>query len=167
VNFAGRLGPEQFWAHIDELADQIRAVAHLMPLYGVTGWTGQVMTGDWQWHDDQLELAELAHGDPVGDGVRVAVATSTEAPFLDGPPGHEHPDAPTGPARITVDGQPVDVTCRRDDQAWSATGRLADHHLRIQARGVTPDQLSLTRVTDIEPYLTGYRSYLRALRGGI
>jgi len=167
VNVVERLSPEQFWARLDEFDEQMRAAAHLLPLYGVADWTGPVMTGDWEWHNDRLELAELAHGDPLGEGLCIAVATSTDARAPAGLPGHEHIDAAASTVGISVGGQPVELTCWRDAHAWSATGRLADHHLRIQARGITPEQVTLIRITDIEPYLAGRRSYLRAARGGI
>jgi hypothetical protein len=167
VNVAGWLSPEQFWARLDELDEQMRTVAHLLPLYGVADWTGPVMTGDWEWHNGRLELAELAHGDPLGEGLCIAVATSTDAPAPGGLPGHEHIDAAAGTVEISVGGQLVEFTCWRDAHAWSAIGRLVDHHLRIQARGITAGQVALIRITDIEPYLAGRRSYLRAARGGI
>lgn len=33
---AGTLTPEEFWAHMGQLDDQMRASADVMPLYGVT-----------------------------------------------------------------------------------------------------------------------------------
>lgn len=176
----GWLNPEQFWAHMGDLDEQMRAAAHLMPLYGVAGWTGPVMTGDWEWYNDELAVAELAHGDPLGDGPFIAVATTTGETGHDGPPGRrdplglrpegeilaagaEHTDA--GTTQISVDGQPVGVAWRRDDQAWYATGGLGGHRLRIETRHTTPDQVDLVRIVDIEPYLAGRRSFLRAARG--
>jgi hypothetical protein len=57
----------------------------------------------------------------------------------------------------------MSLSCQDGDRAaW----HHAIAHLRIQAHNTTPDQVTLIRITDIEPYLTGRRSYLRAARGG-
>jgi hypothetical protein len=177
MDVAGQLGPKQFWAHLSELDEQMRAAAHLLPLYGVAGWPGVVMTGDWEWHNGQLATAELAHGDPLGDGPLVAVKTTNDLDsvslpdWLGGPPFS--PDGvdihtevgPPGAADISVDGQRTGFDCWRDGPAWYATGSLGDHHLSIEGRHTAPEQVSLIRVLDIEPYVAGRRAYLRALRG--
>ncbi len=181
---AGALSPEQFWTKMTELDDRMRASATLMPLYGVAHWTGSITTGDWTWDNGRLVTVGIVHGDPFGTGRYVHVPTTSddaESVVSDlhmaahaGTPDQEQflallqrlAGSPTTPADITVDGGVECFTRWDDDDRWYAAGRHGDHAVVLEARDVAPDQINLTRVADIEPYLAGRREQLRQLRGG-
>jgi hypothetical protein len=66
MRVSGWLTPEEFWARIAEFDDQMRATAHVMPLYGLAGWTGMIQSGDWHWTNDLLTTVGLVFGDQRG-----------------------------------------------------------------------------------------------------
>jgi hypothetical protein len=170
MDFAGELSPEQFWAHTDALYDQVRAAAHLLPLYGVAGWAGLIMIGDWEWYNDDLSRAGLSYGDPLGGplgGTCIAVTTCADEESVPqaGPFGPVRLP-PTGPGpEISLDGRPVPVDSWREVDSWHAVATLGDHLVHIEVGGPAPDRIDLVRVTDVEPYLAGSRAYLHAARG--
>jgi hypothetical protein len=180
---AGTLTPEEFWARMGQLDDQMRASADVMALYGVTDWTELIMTGDWLWENDRLTTVGLIHGDRLGGGPYVHVRATIHDPAAVVTnlrmSAHLHPRdrdqflelwqrlaaTPTTGVEIAVDGR-LEPFNRCDDGAvWYAAARHRGYGVVIEARDVTPDQISLVRVKDIEPYLAGRRAYVRALRG--
>jgi hypothetical protein len=180
---AGRLTAEQFWARMAQLDDQMRASAHVLPLYGVADWTELVMTGDWLWQDGRLTTVGLAHGDRLGSGPFVHVRTTTDDPTsvvsdlrMRGHPRPRDKDqflelrqrlmaTPTTGIEIAVDGRHEHFNRWDDDVFWYAAARSGGYGIVVEARDVTPGQINLIGVEDIEPYLAERRAYLRALRG--
>ncbi|WP_267784929.1 hypothetical protein [Paenarthrobacter ureafaciens] len=66
---------------------------------------------------------------------------------------------------IPVDGDRVSFTVWHESDRWWAAGTHAGNGLVLEARGIDPGSLALEEVHDIEPYLTGSRSRIRAARG--
>lgn len=180
---AGRLTAEEFWAHMAQLDDQMRASAQVMPLYGVADWTELIMTGEWSWEDGRLATVGLVHGDPLGRGPYIHVRTTTRDPAVvvsnHRAAAHDHlrdrddflelrqrlAATPTTGVEIAVDGWLEHFNRWDDDAIWYATARHGGYGVVIEARDLTPNLINLVRVEDIEPYLAGRRAYVRALRG--
>lgn len=180
---AGQLTPEEFWARMARLDDQMRASAHVMPLYGVADWTGLIMTGDWLWQNDRLTTVGLVHGEQFGSGPYVHVRTTIDDPaavvtnlrmsaqlrpsdrdqFLE--LRERLAATPTTGVEIAVDGRLEPFTRCDDGAFWYAATRHGGYGVVIEARDLTPGQINLVGVEDIEPYLAGRRAYIRALRG--
>ncbi|MGC9667411.1 hypothetical protein ACNTMW_12750 [Planosporangium sp. 12N6] len=179
---AGQLTPEQFWARMAQIDDQIRASAHVMPLYGAADLTESIMTGDWHWQNDRLTTAGLIHGEQSGSGpyVHVRITTDDPAAVVSDLRMRSHSDprdkdpflklrerlasTPTTGVEIAINGR-LEPFNRWDDGAgWYAATRHGGYGVVIEARELTPDQINLVRVEDIEPYLAGRRAYIRALR---
>lgn len=187
MHMGGRLTPEQFWARFDELENEIRAVAELLPWHGLADWPGWLMLGDWSRQDGELISAGLLHGqgEPTDeDTSRVHVLVGSEAPgdvigqrlfnaALPRDPGEKDvveamrraDAAPTGTVLISIDGQPEVFEHWVHEPTWFAARRHNGHTLAVEARHVSPDELNIVRVHDIEPYLTGRRASLRRMRG--
>lgn len=183
VRSAGRLSPEQFWAHVTELDDRVRAVADVLPCYGLAGWTGPRMYGDWSFEDGRLVTAGLAHG-WLADGLRVQVlstlrdsltlvstlrAQSRGIPRSREEAVQRQREMHTGPAEhatVVVEASPVPFRLWRDGDLWWAAGVHAGHDLVLEAQGVDVGEVELTRVHDLEPYIAGRRALLRDMRGG-
>jgi hypothetical protein len=176
------LSPEEFWARIAASEQRMRESAAILPIYGVAGWSGSLMVGDWDWKNGQLVTVGLAHGHPSGDGPSVQVQTTVLHPrtavaslrmaHLAAP--HDKDDfqrrrreadaAATGHVDIAVDSVPVPFGVWNDGDPWWAAAQQADYGLILEARHMAMDQLALIRVHDIEPYLAGRRAHLRVPR---
>lgn len=83
MRYAGHLSPEEFWERYAELEQRIRATSDALPCYGLVGWSGLRMIGDWQWENDRPVTKGLAHGAPEGTGSRLNVATTVREPGAD------------------------------------------------------------------------------------
>jgi len=182
MRFSGRLTPEQFWAHVSSMEDQVRAQAHLLPLYGLAQWDGPRMVGDWGTANGELTTVGLYHGEP-DDGPRVHVMVDTRDP---GDPVQERRmsavdheadrdavmaalDRAASPATatvtISVDGNPEIFDHWVDGTTWYAARQHGEHALVIEAHDVSPDDVAVVRVDDVEPYLAGRRAWIRHKRG--
>jgi hypothetical protein len=185
MRFAGKLSPEDFWRHLAAGDERVRAAAHLLPLYGIAGWDGPLMTGGWQWSDGELESAGLSHGTPNESSLQVVTTSGDPARIAHtlrmtgererfGPPGS---DADLGAMRdrlaatpdrsmtVSVAGQTVDFTRWDGTLRWHAAAAFGEHGLVLEGRNLDPPALRLERVTDVEPYLAGRSAYIRRLRG--
>ncbi|WP_194918244.1 hypothetical protein [Catenulispora rubra] len=80
MRMTGKLSPQEFWQRIDQGEARIRAEASALPLFGIDGWTGPRMTGDWGWENDRLVSAGLAHGDRQDGGAFIQVHTTSDDP---------------------------------------------------------------------------------------
>lgn len=190
MRLTGKLGPQEFWARIDEGEARIRAAAGVLPLFGVDGPVEARMTGDWEWEGDRLVSAGLAYGGLQGRGAYVDVLTTSLDPaevalgrrmtgqllalYDDGVPAVRDRLAADAGARVVVDVEAVPCEFRlwRDGDGnldrgrWWAAGRHGDVGLVIEASGdVDATQIRLVRVTDVEPYIAGRRAALRLVRG--
>ncbi|MCW2505704.1 MAG: hypothetical protein JWO79_3988 [Actinomycetia bacterium] len=79
MRFAGKLSPEDFWRRRAAGDERVRVAAHLLPLYGIAGWDGPLMTGGWQWSDGELESAGLSHGTPNESSLQVVTTSGDPA----------------------------------------------------------------------------------------
>jgi len=187
MRITGKLSPQEFWERIDEGEARVRAEAGALSLFGVNGWTGPRETGDWEWVNDQLASAGLAHGARQGGGAFIQVKTTTEDPTeavigrrmaalmsatepQDFPTLRSRLRADTGASvLVTIDDEPCEFRQWRDaddNGGWVAASRHGEAGLVIEASAdVDITQLRLVRVTDIEPYIAGRRARLRRARG--
>lgn len=186
VRITGQLSPEEFWARDAELEQQIRASSTFLPYRGVDGWSGLQMIGDWQWENDRLVIAGLAHGAPQGTGPRLHVVTTVRDPRSvaaslrsasaaakrgESDAAHQRRVLEADPdeeVTIPVDGAGVrlDLWHTEDQDRWWAAGHHDGHGLVLEAHLVPTTEVGLHRVHDLEPYLDGRRTHLRELRGG-
>jgi hypothetical protein len=133
----------------------------------------------------------LAHGDPLtGDGpeLRVEVRAWPEDPAelraqladelrwtlaLAAHPGSGPPPSAGGQGReaawsevaIPVDGRPVAFSRLAEGRHWAAHGEVEGWTLVLAARDLPVDQVTLVRVTDVEPYVEGTRRLEEARAG--
>lgn len=180
------MSPEEFWVRDAEAEQQIRTTSTVLPCWGVDGWGGLRMIGDWQWENDRLVTVGLAHGAPQGTGPWLHVATTVLDPrtvvaslrsastmTLDAGDAARRRSAPgadpDGAVTVHVDSAGVHLELWRtqDRDQWWAAGHHEGHGLVLEANRVPATDLSLHRVHDLEPYLDGRRTHLRELRGGI
>ncbi|MEV0610395.1 hypothetical protein AB0I61_28955 [Polymorphospora rubra] len=186
MRYGGKLTPEQFRRMIDDQQREIARHLPALPLYGLDGWTGLRFVGECGLDDDVPRSIGLAHGRPGGPGPYVqvvttragvaaaalerrrAVALARERPMsaevfdrVDAALRAEVPEAVT----IVVDGAPREFTRWRHDGGWIAEAVLGDHPVVVEATGVGPDAVRLTRVRDFGPYLDGRRAFLDGVVG--
>lgn len=183
MHVAGRLTPEQFWAHVDAVDDRMRASAHQLAMYGVDDGPPPFMTGAWSWENGVLTTVGLAYGERDGAGPWTQVLTTVADPAtvvatlrMTALPHPQDEDGfralderlaatPVTATPIVVDGRPTTFDRCSDGPRWYASAQLGEHGVVVEARGVAPEHVRLVRVHDIEPYLAGRRAYLRAVRG--
>ncbi|MFG2043124.1 hypothetical protein [Dactylosporangium sp. NPDC048998] len=186
MRYGGRLNRIEFTALIDQQANRIRASATALPLYGPAGWGGPCRIGVWGWEDERLMHAGLLFGDTAG-GPWIEVITTAGPPMpllidlrmaaAGETPGDRRAAeralrAASTPAPqrvgIAVDGVPHPFSRWPDEPLGEAEGRgwlaILDEvpGLLLRASGLTPAELTLARVGDIEPHLTGTRAHLLA-----
>ena len=189
MRYGGRLNRIEFTALIDQQANRTRASAATLPLYGPVGWGGPCRLGAWGWEDDRLMHAGLVFGDPGGEpaGPWVEVITTAGPPMpqlIDlrmAAAGVDRSDrraaeralrAASSPAAqrvtIAVDGVPRPFSRWPDEPLGDELGRgwlgILDEvpGLLLRVSGLTPAELVLARIGDIEPHLTGTRGHLLA-----
>lgn len=165
------------------MEQHIRSTAAVLPCYGLLGWSGLRMIGDWESENNRLVTAGLAHGAPDGPGPMLQVLTTARDPHADvaslrmaasGQPTGEHDflrrqgkfDAEGGESvTIKVDSVDVDFTVWRDEDCWWAAGQHHERGLVLEGCCVEVDDVALERVYNLEPYIAGRRAHLRELRG--
>lgn len=191
MRYGGRLNRIEFTALIDQQANRIRASAAALPLYGPIGWGGPCRVGAWGWEDDRLMHAGLLYGD-TGAGPWVEVITTAGPPMpllidLRVAAAREEAVAPEvadrraaertlraastpAPQRVSiaVDGVPHPFSRWPGEALGDSLGRgwlaILDEvpGLLLRVSGFAPAEVSLARVGDIEPHLTGTRTHLLA-----
>jgi hypothetical protein len=183
VQYLDRLPPEAFWGRYAEMEERIRATAAVLPSYGVAGWGGLVMIGDWQWENEQLVSIGLAHGAPA-DESKLHVHTTVRDPTADVTslrmaavrPAWDDKDEMLRRLRefgtvagesstIAVDAAPVEFTVWGEAGRWWAAGHHDGFGLVLEGQRIPIGRVELVRIHDLDPYLAGRRAYLRALRG--
>jgi len=189
MRYGGRLNRLEFTALIDQQANRIRASATTLPLYGPAGWNGPRRVGAWSWEDDRLMHAGLLFGDATaGSGAWIEVVTTAGPPMpllievrmsgdeqgapQDRRAAERRLRAASSPAPqrigIAVDGTPRPFHYWPDQPLGRALGRgwLATLDevpgLLLRVFGLTPAEVHLGRVGDVEPHLTGTRTQLLA-----
>ncbi|WP_432829214.1 hypothetical protein [Dactylosporangium sp. CA-092794] len=187
MRYGGRLNRIEFTALIDQQANRTRASAAALPLYGPAGWTGPCRIGAWGWEDERLMHAGLLYGD-TASGAWIEVITTAGPPMpllidlrmavaMEKAPGDRRAAertlrAASTPAAqrvgIAVDGVPHPFSRWPDEPLGDTLGRgwlaILDEvpGLLLRVCGLTPAEISLARVGDIEPHLTGTRAHLLA-----
>jgi hypothetical protein len=165
------------------MEERIRATAAVLPSYGVAGWGGLVMIGDWQWENEQLVSIGLAHGAP-DDESKLHVHTTVRDPTADVTslriaavrPAWDDKDEMLRRLRefgtvagesstIAVDAAPVEFTVWGEAGQWWAAGHHDGFGLVLEGQRIPIGRVELVRIHDLDPYLAGRRAYLRALRG--
>jgi len=186
VRYAGHLSPEEFWERDAAMEQRVRETSTVLPCYGLVGWSGLRMIGDWEWENDRLVTVGLAHGAPEGTGPRLHVKTTVGDPAAvvallraSAPEARtegsiarwrrELEAEPDDSVTIEVDsaGVQVDVWHSEGRDRWWAAGHHGGHGLVLEAHLMSAGDVRLHRVHDLEPYLDGRRAYLRQVRGGI
>lgn len=73
--------------------------------------------------------------------------------------GHLVPGMTEGDIRISVDGSVETFRQVRRNADWAARLVRTDHVITVQARNFPADQVTLVRITDLKPYVTGFRRW--------
>lgn len=73
--------------------------------------------------------------------------------------GHLVPGMTEGDIRISVDGSVETFRQVRRNADWAARLVSTDHVITVQARNFPADQVTLVRITDLKPYVTGFRRW--------
>ena len=171
MDLGAQLTPEQMDAVVLDAQNRVRESFDGMPVFGVSGWSGPLMIGEWSWRDGSRGLA---HGTPDGgsfvqvhthpDDARLAVhdlrmsAAGVLGTFTD------FDSPPDRLAEIVVDETPVLFEVWEDERNAWAGGNYLDHGIVVEARRADLDDLRLRQVTDIEPYLEGQLELIRRAR---
>ncbi|MCU1404425.1 MAG: hypothetical protein JWQ43_728 [Glaciihabitans sp.] len=193
MRYSGKLTPEQLDAVIAQTQQQVRDSAGSLPLFGLAGWTGVMSLGEWIYDGGPHTLAHGDPGgaiEPGGAGGRFvqvqsdtgdprhrvqslqlmatmeAMAKTSTAVDLHGL--HSEPARLADRVvEIIVDATPVLFELWDDTDTpgrWWAAGTYRGCGLAIEASSIDPAQVSLVRVTDLEPYLAGQAARIGRLR---
>lgn len=177
MHFTGQLSPEKFWARIGEMDDRVRAAFAEMcfPCLGLAGWPGGGNLGRWEWQNGELTSVGLVYGSDEGGEPGVHVRTTLSDPHRLAQAGHIsgrpaprsrqdferrlHEPEPTDgfSASIRMDSGELEVTVRPIPQGWLAVAALDGYGLVVQGHGVPVEEVALTHVGDIEPFIDGRR----------
>ena len=189
MHYAGELTPEQFWAVVDEVDEQIRRTFAERPVYAVRGWRGRTILLEWSYGAG-TGIRALVFLSAEGDGVnsdddatpRVSVLTdiaeprrvvaervameaftSTHEPPLpdDGAP------TPDSVVELMVDGAAEPFELWSGGAVVRAAGRVGGVSVVIEAVGHPIDEIELERLPRIDDVLAERRRWIRAQRGGI
>lgn len=190
MHYTGELTPEQFWAVVDDVDDQIRGAFAERPVYTVRGWSGRTILSEWAFGDGGgvRSLAFLPAGwdganfDDPDVSPRVVVLTDVEDPrrivagriaMEEFARTHEPPmlfdDAPTPDAviELIVDGAAEPFELWSGGDVVRAAGRVGGVSLVIEAVGHPVDEVELERLHDIDDVLDERRRWIRSQRGGV
>ncbi|KZE98468.1 MULTISPECIES: hypothetical protein [unclassified Rhodococcus (in: high G+C Gram-positive bacteria)] len=184
MKVTGHMSPDEFWRDIDQSCDRVRLGAQGIGLFGLREWDGATMIGDWEWVNDLLSSGGLVHGTPDGD-VSVQISTVVGDPRREvvraieratgispWEPDYENRhravrDAPGVAVPMLCDGVSVEFSKWGGPDRWWAVGEVDGVSLVIESRNYPVDDVDLIEIDDVEPYLAGWRDYVRSFRGGI
>jgi hypothetical protein len=153
-----------------------------VPIYGLDArWTGLRWAGGWGGSDDEIDHIGLGYGDPFDEAApmvrvftwrllpateRLTVANAAHglAEYLwqEGAAPHdrvrsaftsEDPTASWSEVALSVDGEAVAFRVLAEGSFWVALTRTAEYLITVEARGITPEDISLVTVDDVGPYL--------------
>lgn len=174
MEFSGYLAPEEFWALMRETDETLRTSFHSTPVYGLTGWNGVAMVGEWAFSEGNrgFQYRDDSAGKPLvvvetGDGrdPRWMLASfRSRGEYLP----HQLGESASAPDRIIqadVDGAPVMFEVWDESDRWWGVGVIADRAILIESRRHRDEPIHLTLVTDVEPYLAGRHDWIRRARG--
>lgn len=173
------LGPTSVEEIVDWFRSSTVALFGLPPSEPVQRLLGEAHR---EWIDDRdgegprktRESFGLLHGDPVSATERrLQVITSTI-------PGRSQDELLSADAdrsgtsftvsssesvemTFQVDGRPVLFRGLKLGKSWVASTTVSDWDLSVVGFQWPPSQVSLSRISDIEPYVTGYKKYLESM----
>ncbi|MDR6434894.1 hypothetical protein J2790_000015 [Paenarthrobacter nicotinovorans] len=183
MEIIGFMPPDEFWAMSDQLDQEVRAGADVLPVFTLTDWEGSAMLGSWL--SDGSE-GSVAHGDAFGPtGPLLEVVTTNQDPHVAarnrwrasaGIPHNleelQRQDAMFNALAnqlitITVDDADTDFTLWLGTGSWLAAGTRSGFGIVINAQRnpPPPEAVSLRRVPDVEPLLQARRAALKKIRG--
>ncbi|WP_423920513.1 hypothetical protein ACPEEZ_14400 [Frigoribacterium sp. 2-23] len=181
MDFSGYVPPAEFWQLIGEQDDKIRLAAAVDPPLGVAGWTGPVMISEWAHNEGARSLLHGRH-DSADDEPSVLVRIGDDDPragvatlrwYADADEARDVADyldradtpSPDEIADGIIDGVPVVFEVwHAGDVSWAA-GSWHDTSVVVEARNIALDDVTLTAIRDIEPYLAGWREMVAQTRG--
>ncbi|WP_415975976.1 hypothetical protein [Rhodococcus sp. 077-4] len=180
MDVTGHLSPDEFWRHIDRSVDRVRLGADGIRLFGLKGWKGATMIGDWEWADDRLSCAGLMHGTP-SDDVSIQINSVVGDPFdeMARAVGRAVGFAPSesdygnryreirDAVPILADDVRTDFTSWGGHNRWWAAGEVDGVSLVIESRNFPVEDIDLIEIEDVDPYLAGWQDHLRTVRGGM
>ena len=190
MHYAGELTPEQFWAVVDDVDDQIRRTFAERPVFTVRGWRGRTILSEWA-SGDGGGIRSLAFLPADWDGAnfddpdirpRVGVLTDVEEPrrMLAGrlaieefvlthePPGlFDESPTPDAVVELMVDGAAEPFELWSGGDVVRAAGRVGGVSVVIEAVGHPIEEVELERLHDIDDVLAERRRWIRSQRGGI
>lgn len=170
---SGRLDDDEFAALLAEQADRVRATFGHLPLWAIADWEGERLVSEWIFEGGPHCLAFAPTSARFDEAPSVTTRTSLGEPRQDiaGLLGREalvRPiellPPPSRIAEIEVDG------AREPFEVWEAPGvsraaaSVRGHALTLECRGLPIDELVLTEVDDIEPFVEGRLAMLSASR---
>jgi hypothetical protein len=152
------------------------------PIYGLDArWTGLRWAGGWGGSDDEIDHIGLGYGDPFDDAAplvrvftwrlsppmeRLTVANAAqglaESLWRDGGAPHdlvrsaftsEDPTASWPELVLSLDGNPATFRSLAEGSFWVALARTEECLITVEARRISPDDIGLMAVDDVEPYL--------------
>lgn len=177
MDFSGYLASPEFWVQFSNDEKTVRDGAAERPPLGVAGWSGTVTLSEWAFVDG---VRSLLHEQREGADPQVLVRIGDEHPrdgvrilkWYDSTPSVENPHPPFDAAlipeaitEIDVNGTPVLFEVWSGNGVIWAGGMWHGESIVVEARGVGLDEIQLTTVADIEPYLAGRRRLIAAQRG--
>lgn len=174
MQITGYLAPDEFWALMRESDDRLRTSFLTAPVYGLSGWPGSAMVGEWsfgegnrgfQYRDStEHRPAVVVETGDAGDP-RCLLAAFRRRDVFD--PGSAVVAA-TLPDRIVeaaVDGAPVAFEVWDDADRWWGVGVIRGRAILIESRRTLGQPIALELVTDIEPLLAARNDEIRRARG--
>lgn len=188
MHVTGQLTPDEFWAHADEVDDQVRRTFPERPAYAVQGWPGRALLSEWSLGSGIRSLMFLPTGwdgassvDDVRPRVDVLVDATeprqvvahrfaSEEFARTGKPEAlarrdemRHPDAIID---LWVDGVAEPFELWSVDARSCAAGRVGAVTVLIETTRHPVTDVALERVRDIEPLIAERRRWIRDVRGG-
>ncbi|SMH44684.1 hypothetical protein SAMN06295885_2405 [Rathayibacter oskolensis] len=170
---SGRLDDDGFAALLAEQVARIRATFGDLPVWAIEGWTGERLVSEWIFEGGPHCLAFARSGAALDEDPAVTTRTCLGEPRQDiagllGRDALPRPGLLPAPSRITeieVDG------AREPFEVWEAPGvaraaaSVRGHSLTLECRGLPLDELVLSEVVDIEPFVEGRLAMIAASRG--
>lgn len=181
MEYGGTLSEDEFWEQISATEAQVRETKHELPCFGLVSWAGSIALGEWDLGSRPPMTVGLLHGG-MADGPSVRTWTTRQDAMhtvafyratASGSTGKrdEYDERlrraesdPGKPLDLLVDGSSVTFTLWNEPGHWWAATTLAGVGLVLKAEDVSPTDVELRMITDIEPYLLGSRTQIEEYR---
>jgi hypothetical protein len=155
--------PQRRW---NRAARLIRAMP--FQIYGLdASWIGLRMLGGYGMQGGKLSRVELTHGDPTnGPWVRIESARPAAGPGNLQDVARQLRHRVERPVKrdwasvsIPVEGERTRFDWLDERSDWAARGFVGDALITLWAHRVPVETISIVRVTDVEPYIEGWRRF--------